>query len=199
MPSAASAPCRVRLTPNPGWRRPCRESRGDPKRGIASGRMTRPGLHILMTVDAVGGVWQYGLDLARGLAARGVRTPLAVLGPAPRADQVAAAGEITGSRPVTTGLPLDWTAADPSAVERAGSTVASLAEKLRVDLIHLNSPALAAAARLPAPSVGVCHSCLATWWEAVRTGPLPADFVWRAELTAAGYRNLDALIAPTRA
>ncbi|HEX8375447.1 MAG TPA: hypothetical protein VF606_09745, partial [Geminicoccaceae bacterium] len=39
--------------------------------------------HVLMTTDAVGGVWTYSLDLAAALATRGVRTTLAVLGPAP--------------------------------------------------------------------------------------------------------------------
>jgi len=39
-----------------------------------------------MTADAVGGVWGFALDLAAGLAARGVRTDLAVLGPGPSAE-----------------------------------------------------------------------------------------------------------------
>lgn len=161
--------------------------------------MTRSSLHLLMTIDAVGGVWQYGLDLAEGLAASGVRTTLAVLGPEAEADQVAAANSIPGCRLVQTGLPLDWTAASAGEVERSGRVIASLAEKLRPDLIHLNSPALAACGRLPAAAVGVCHSCVATWWEAVKAGPLPADFAWRTALNASGYQNLDALIAPTAA
>ena len=37
-------------------------------------------LHILMTADAVGGVWQYALTLASELANCGHRITLAVLG-----------------------------------------------------------------------------------------------------------------------
>ena len=45
--------------------------------------MRPPPTRLLMTADAVGGVWTYALDLAAGLAPFGVETTLAVLGPAP--------------------------------------------------------------------------------------------------------------------
>ena len=41
--------------------------------------MARP-LRLVLTTDAVGGVWTYATDLARGLSARGVEVTLAVLG-----------------------------------------------------------------------------------------------------------------------
>ena len=152
-----------------------------------------------MTADAVGGVWTYSLDLARGLAAHGVETALAVLGPAPSAEQAHEAETVEGLRVLATGLPLDWTAAAPSEVERAGQRIAALARELRTDLVHLNQPALAADAAFPVPVVAVCHSCVATWWDTVRAGPLPADLAWRAGLVARGYRAASALLAPTRA
>jgi glycosyltransferase involved in cell wall biosynthesis len=66
--------------------------------------------------------------------------------------------------------------------------------------VHLHSPALAADARFPSPVVASCHSCVGTWWEAVRGGqPLPADFAWRARLVARGCGNAGALLAPTAA
>jgi glycosyltransferase involved in cell wall biosynthesis len=152
-----------------------------------------------MTADAVGGVWQYATDLAGALAAHGVRTTLAVLGPAPSTEALAEAVAIPQTRVVITGLSLDWTAADAGEVGEAGRAVAELARETRADVVHLNSPALAAEARFPAPVVSVCHSCLATWWQAVRSGPLPADFAWRTALLARGYRAADALTAPTAA
>src|SRR5215207_11469821 len=149
-----------------------------------------------MTADAVGGVWQYATDLAGALADHGVETTLAVLGPAPSLSQAAA---IPQTRIVITGLPLDWTAGSPGEVAEASRAIAALACSVEVDIVHLNSPALAADARFPAPIVGVCHSCLATWWRAVRSGPLPQDFVWRTALLARGYRAAEALAAPTAA
>ncbi len=46
----------------------------------------------------------------------------------------------------------------------------------------------------------MCHSCVATWWQAVHgAAALPADLAWRARLTAQGCRAADALIAPSAA
>jgi glycosyltransferase involved in cell wall biosynthesis len=159
------------------------------------------GARVLLTADAVGGVWTYALDLAGGLAAQGVETALAVLGPAPAADQEEAARAVPGLRLLPTDLPLDWLAEMPEEVEAAGAALAALAAETRADVVHLHSPALAAGAtRFPAPVVASCHSCVGTWWDAMRGGqPLPPDFAWRARLVARGCVNADALLAPTAA
>ena len=161
--------------------------------------MRRRKLRLFMTADAVGGVWQYALDLAGGLAARGVETTLAVLGPRPRADQRADAQAIPGLTLVPTGLPLDWTADTPDGIGSAAVAIADLAREAGADIVHLNSPALAGAASFPAPVLAACHSCVATWWAAVKDGPLPADFQWRTALVGRGYEAADALVAPTKA
>jgi glycosyltransferase involved in cell wall biosynthesis len=44
-------------------------------------------MKLLLTTDAVGGVWHYTAELAIALAARGVECIVAVLGPPPTADQ----------------------------------------------------------------------------------------------------------------
>ncbi|HYF09359.1 MAG TPA: glycosyltransferase family 4 protein [Acetobacteraceae bacterium] len=162
--------------------------------------MSEPSPHVLMTADAVGGVWRYALDLAAGLCAAGGRVTLAVLGPAPDAAQQDEADAVAGLDLVLTGLPLDWLARDAASVVEAGGTLAALAATRRADLVHLNSPALAACNAFRVPVLGVCHSCVATWWQAVRgTAPMPHDFVWRRALVAAGYRAADRLVAPSAA
>jgi glycosyltransferase involved in cell wall biosynthesis len=155
-------------------------------------------LHMLMTADAVGGVWQYALDLAAGLRTHGVRTTMAVLGPAPSVDQQDMA-EATGAELVATGLPLDWTASNQVEVKEVGHAIARLARQIRPNLVHLNAPALAADARFDVPVVAACHSCVATWWQSVKDGPLPEDFVWRTDLVRQGYAAANRLLAPTLA
>lgn len=156
--------------------------------------------HVLMTTDAVGGVWTYALDLSAGLLARGVAVTLAVLGPAPRPGQRRMAERISGLAVVETGLPLDWTAKDLEAVVLAARGVAALAAAQGADLVHLNTPALAAEARFPTPVVGACHSCLASWWNAVKgEAQMPDSFRWRTDLLARGYAGCDRLIAPSYA
>jgi glycosyltransferase involved in cell wall biosynthesis len=155
-------------------------------------------LHVLMTADAVGGVWQYAIDLAGGLQTHGVRTTIAVLGPAPSADQQAIA-EAAGAELVVTGLPLDWTAPHQGEVKGASRSIARLAKQIRPDLIHLNAPALAADGQFDVPVVVACHSCVATWWQTVKGGSLPEDFIWRTELVRRGYAAASKLLTPTRA
>jgi glycosyltransferase involved in cell wall biosynthesis len=155
-------------------------------------------LHVLMTADAVGGVWQYAIDLAGGLRAHGVRTTIAVLGPAPSVDQQAMA-KAAGAELVIAGLPLDWTASHQGEVKEASQSIARLATEIRPDLVHLNTPALAAHAEFDVPVVAACHSCVATWWQAVKDEPLPEDFIWRTDLVMRGYASADKLLAPTLA
>lgn len=155
--------------------------------------------HVLMTVDAVGGVWTYALDLATGLAAAGIRTSLAVLGPSPADDQIVEARAIPGLTLIDTCLPLDWTAADAGTLEHAAAEIRSLADRLAVDLVHLNTPALAGSERFAQPVISVAHSCLATWWSAVRRGPPPEDFRWRIHAHWRGLIASDAVITPSAA
>jgi hypothetical protein len=42
---------------------------------------------LLITTDAVGGVWQYSVELARAVATAGYTPLLALLGPAPTGEQ----------------------------------------------------------------------------------------------------------------
>jgi glycosyltransferase involved in cell wall biosynthesis len=155
--------------------------------------------HVLMTADAVGGVWTYALDLAEGFAEHGVRVTLAVLGPAPDATQRAQASAIPGLALVETGLELDWTAPTPGALALAAEGLRTLVRDSDADLVHLNSPALAAGQAFDRPVVSVVHSCLATWWSAVRQDEMPEDFRWRAQSHWQGLLASDAVIAPSAA
>jgi glycosyltransferase involved in cell wall biosynthesis len=154
---------------------------------------------LFMTADAVGGVWFYTMDLCRGLAQTGVQISLAVTGPDPSPAQAREAIAIPGLRLLPTSLPLDWAAEQPEAVLEAGASLASLARSEAASLVHLNSAAYAAGGAFRQPLVIVCHSCVASWWEAVRQAPLPADFVWRRDQVAAAYALADRLIAPSAA
>src|SRR6185312_2636779 len=97
------------------------------------------------------------------------------------------------------GLPLDWTAENEQALARAADELAALALSTGADLVQLHAPAFAGLTRWPVPVVSVAHSCLGTWWRAVRGTDLPDDFAWRAEATARGLRASDAVIAPSHA
>lgn len=156
-------------------------------------------LRLLMTVDAVGGIWTYAVDLAAGLAARDVEVLLAVMGPPPLPHQVAAAARVPGLRLIDTGLPLEWLAASAAEMAGTGAALARLATEFGASVVQLNAPGPAADARFGVPLVIACHSCVATWWRAVRGGPMPEEFRWRAAMVARAYRSADLLVAPSAA
>lgn len=151
---------------------------------------------VLLTTDTVGGVWRYTVDLAAGFSRRGIRAIVATLGPPPDAAQRA---ELRDVHLVVTDLPLDWTARGPEHLAEAACGVATLADAHHVSLLHLHEPSLRAA--MPSPgriTVAVLHSCLASWWEAMRGGSLPETLRWRRTLTGDGLMRADAVIVPSR-
>ena len=161
--------------------------------------MTLPPRRVLVTADAVGGVWTHALELARGLGERDVEVLLAVLGPAPDEGRRAEAAGVPGLRVEATGLPLEWQdRAGPLPCE-ARRTLLALERGFRPDLVHANGYREAAAG-FAAPVLVGAHSCVRTWWRACRGGEPPAD-EWgayergvREGLAAAGL-----LVAPTQA
>lgn len=159
-------------------------------------KRARP-LHILMTADAVGGVWQYAITLSTELAAAGHRVTLAVLGPEASDEQRAQAAAVPGLDLIETGLALDWLSDGPEPVEKAARELAALARRTGVDLVHCNSPALAGCARFAVPCVAIGHGCVATWWRAAHDRPLEPQFEWHARMMRAGLRAADAVVAPS--
>jgi glycosyltransferase involved in cell wall biosynthesis len=152
---------------------------------------------ILLTTDTVGGVWTYALDLAGSLGEIGVETVLVTMGPPPCDAQRAAVASLAGVTLVETDAALDWLARDPDTIASAAHRIGAVAHAHGVDVVQLNAPALAAGIDFGMPVVVVAHSCLASWWDAVETGPLPEDFAWRDALTRAGLLAADVVVAPS--
>lgn len=156
--------------------------------------MSRP-QRILMTADAVGGVWRYAIDLGRGLAAADIHTTLAVMGPPPTRDQRAeadAAGLDIADRPYR----LEWMDDPWDDVERAGAWLLELERQLRPALVHLNGYAHAV---LPwrSPVVVVAHSCVRSWWRAVRRETPPPHVNRYTAAVSAGLGAAHIVVAPT--
>ena len=151
-------------------------------------------LRLLLATDAVGGVWVYSLELARALQPLGIDAVLAVMGPPPNAKQCE---DAAGLRLIDTGLPLDWLDASPSAMRRAGEALARLACVERADVVQTNSAALMADCEFDQPCIAVQHSCVASWWAAVKGSPLPYSFVWLRELVECGLNRASTVVAPS--
>jgi glycosyltransferase involved in cell wall biosynthesis len=151
---------------------------------------------ILMSVDAVGGVWRYAMELAGALAPGAYRIVFAVLGPRPSARQEVEArqyGEV-----VWLDEPLDWMVAGAEELSTVGPALCALADRCGADLLHLNAPSQATGMDTGLPVVTVAHSCLPTWWKTVNGTPLPEDWRWHLQTNQAGFDVSGSIVVPSR-
>ncbi len=149
--------------------------------------MSRP-RRVLMTIDAVGGVWRYGVDLAHALAGRGVACILAGLGPKPVGWHDA---------PVWSDQPLDWLVGDEAALDGVPAALSELARSAQADLLHLNAASQAAGLGGDLPVVVASHSCVPSWWRTVRGTPLPKAWAWQHRRNRDGLDRADIVLAPS--
>jgi glycosyltransferase involved in cell wall biosynthesis len=151
---------------------------------------------ILMTADAVGGVWDYALELCRGLAESGIEVLLAVMGPAPAGRQAAAAAGLWGVELMAAPFRLEWMQEPWNDVAAAGEWLVDMALRRGCELAHLNGYAHGALP-LPIPRVVVGHSCVLSWWRAVKGEPAPGEWARYRHEVASGLRRADRIVAPT--
>ncbi|GHC72372.1 glycosyltransferase family 4 protein [Limoniibacter endophyticus] len=154
-------------------------------------------LRILMSLDAVGGVWRYAVDLAEGLVAHGIESVFVGFGPRPHETQVAEAEKI-GAKLLWFDLPLDWMAEDARQLSSISAILADLVVCEKIDLLQLNLPSQAANLDLNVPIVVVSHSCVVTWFHGVRESAVPDDWSWQYDLNQRGYERADLVIAPSK-
>jgi glycosyltransferase involved in cell wall biosynthesis len=151
---------------------------------------------VLMTADAVGGVWTHALDLAAALVDRGAEVVIATMGAPLDRDQRAAAAR-AGVRLRQSSFRLEWMEDPWDDVERAGRWLLELEASEEPDVIHLNG---FCHGDLPwsAPVVVAGHSGAWSWWRAVHGGE-PADWNEYRVRAAAGLRAAHRVVAPSGA
>ena len=164
--------------------------------GGASGRPAEPLRRVLITTDTVGGVWNYSLELARSLEAFGIQPLLAALGRV-SARQHEAITALGRTRLFSLPCRLEWMQDPWPDVERSGRWLLGLAGRLRPDIIHLNTYACAAQ-EWPAPVLVAGHSCVYSWYRAVRGRPPGPRWHTYYHAVQKGLRAADGVTAPTR-
>ena len=155
-------------------------------------------MRILMTADAVGGVFTYALELAEGLAEHDVEVVLVMVGPPPSAEQRRLLGGAPLAGYCERAYALEWMDDPWEDVNRAAYWLLELADAVRPNLVHLNGYAHGALP-LGVPKLVVGHSCVLSWHDAVRRRPAGRDWACYRAAVSAGIQGADGLIAPTRA
>jgi glycogen synthase len=149
-----------------------------------------------MTADTLGGVWTYSITLAGGLTQHGVQVSLATMG-SPLSSEQRGQARVLGIDIHESNYKLEWMKQPWAEVDAAGEWLLALEQRLQPDLIHLNNYAHGNLAWNP-PVVVVAHSCVYSWWNAVRrSAPSPEWNEYRLRV-AKGLHAADAVVAVSR-
>ena len=153
---------------------------------------------VLMTADTVGGVWTYALELARALAPHGVAIDLATMGAALSTAQWKEAGAIPNLTIYESRFRLEWMDEPWADLERAADWLLTLENETAPDVVHLNGYVHG---DLPwrAPHIVVGHSCVMSWWRAVRGEEAPEQWERYRTAVARGLHAADCVLTPSRA
>jgi len=147
-------------------------------------------MKLLLTTDAVGGVWNFSLALARALP---FEVHLATMGRKLTAAQRVEAADFPLNE---SEFPLEWMPEPWAGVDAAGKWLLRLERKIEPDLIHHGT---LVQAHLPfrAPSLVTIHSCVLSWWQAVKGERVPAQWGEYKKRVRRSLNAAAAIVAPT--
>lgn len=153
---------------------------------------------ILMTADSSGGVWTFAIDLARGLAARGVGIVLAVMGRPLSVEQRRAADQIPGLTLTARPYRVEWMEESLDEVEEAGAWLLDLARATAPDVVHING-FVHAALPFQAPVLVTAHSSVVSQFHAVKRAAASSDWLRYEQAVKRGLAGARLVVAPSRA
>jgi len=153
-------------------------------------------MHVFSTVDAVGGVWTYALELARALP--DVSFSLAQMGARPSAAQRSEVARLPNVRLWESDFALEWQGDPWRDVDEAAHWLRELSRELKPNLIHFNGFSHAAL-EFDVPTIAVAHSCVLSWWQAVKGKAAPNEWREYERRVWNGLTGASVVVAPTRA
>lgn len=151
-----------------------------------------------MTTDTVGGVWTYSLELCRELARYDVQVHLVALGAWPSPSQQVEAENMPNVLLYKSDYRLEWMKDSWNDVEQSRKWINSIYHTVRPDVVHFNNYAHVEK-DWKAPVVTVFHSCVQTWWQAVKGKSAPHEWDQYAYTVKASLEASDMVVAPTYA
>ena len=153
-------------------------------------------MRILMTADAVGGVWTYARELAASLADQDVEILLATMGSPPSRSQRAELATMPHVRLESSEYRLEWMERPWEDVDAAGRWLLQLADTFQPDIVHLNGYCHG---DLPwtAPVLMVAHSCVLSWIHDVRGEEAGSEWEEYRRRVRRGLHAADLVLAPT--
>lgn len=155
-------------------------------------------MRLLLTTDTVGGVWTYALELARALDSHGVRIALAAMGAPLSASQRREVDSVSNIQLFPSEHRLEWMSDPWDDVGKAGRWLLDIEQQFQPDMVHLNGYVHGALA-WRAPTLVAAHSCVLSWWQAVKGCAAPDSWDRYHREVAKGLHSVDAVVAPSEA
>lgn len=156
-------------------------------------------MRILVTADALGGVWTYTRELVAGLSLRGLNVTLVTFGeiPTPQQTQWMEALPSVDYRP--TAFKLEWMQDSEADLAASAAYLQAVVRETSPDLLHFNQ-FFYGALECDVPRIVVAHSDVVSWWVAVHQQEPPdsAWMRWYREIVTRGIEAATAVIAPSR-
>jgi glycosyltransferase involved in cell wall biosynthesis len=149
---------------------------------------------VLMTGDAMGGVWSYALELMR--AVPDVEFAFCTMGDLPNDSQRRELAQLDNVTLHASRFALEWMDNAWSDVDRAGEWLLEIAADFAPDIVHLNGY-VHAALNWNAPTLIVAHSDVLSWWRAVKHEPAPSRYDGYRERVRSGLAAADLVVAPS--
>lgn len=157
-------------------------------------------MRILMTADAVGGVWTYTRELVTGLTRRGHQVTLISFGKLPSPEQVRWMQGVSSLQFCPTEYRLEWMHGAERDIEASRAFLEELIAELKPDLLHFNQYAYGSL-QTHVPRVVVAHSDVVSWWVAVH-GEEPREDSWTrwyGSTVMDGLEGATCVVAPSKA
>jgi glycosyltransferase involved in cell wall biosynthesis len=149
-----------------------------------------------MTADTVTGVWTYALDLCRGLSELGAEVELAAMGPTIDPDQRRDARAIPGTTLHFFRGRLEWMDSPWADVDASLAWLEGIAQSSGAHVLHANT-LCHVLPNLGLPTLVVGHSCIPSWFEAVRAEAPPAQHDVYRQRVQSSLRSADVVVGPT--
>lgn len=155
-------------------------------------------MKILMTTDTVGGVWVYALELCKALQEYDVEVHLAAMGNWPSEEQQEEVASINNTTLYKSDYKLEWMEDPWEDVEQSRKWINSIYHTIKPDLIHLNNYAHVGE-DWECPTISVFHSCVQTWWQAVKGTTAPDTWKHYTEVVKNSLEESDMVVSPSKA
>jgi glycogen(starch) synthase len=153
---------------------------------------------ILISTDTVGGVWSYTISLVEAMQQYPVKFIIASLGPLPSQDQRQQVEALDNAHMESFDGKLEWMDNPWDDLQEEGEWFKALAATYQPDLVHFNHYAHASI-DFNAPKLLVMHSCVRSWWRAVKKQVAPDHWSRYSALVQKAIVASDNIVAPSYA